>query len=76
MITLQTRPHADAPWQAVQHFERFLPQMRETIVRSTLEARMYDQAQDRVLVQSLPALGFPVQNLNPEQLEDAVRLFA
>lgn len=39
------------------------------------QARLWDKAQGLVVVQSLPAMGFPITNLKPEEIEEAFRLF-
>lgn len=75
MITLQTRNHAADPWRNVQSFTTVTQLMCEHVLRSKLEARLVDLAQDQVLAQSLPALGIPVQKLNQDQIEEAARLF-
>lgn len=73
MIYLQTR--REAAWQNVHSFTKVNPSQIDTVRRSNLQARLWDRARDRVIVESLPAKGIPIQGLKPADVELALATF-
>jgi hypothetical protein len=73
MIILQTRT-GDA-WRNIHTFETVIPAQIDLVRRSKLVARLWDKAEARVLAESLPAKGIPVEGLKPADLEQALTTF-